>query len=102
MCGSGGIMNARCCGERTSHYGSKQVGVSGYSAFVWCGCAVHAPITHRRELAATLFGGLRGAAHEDARGDAREDPTDRADDAGDASGEANHREDGAAADTRSG
>ena len=57
---------------------------------------------HRRELATTLFGGLRGAAHEDARGDACEDPTDRADDAGGASGEANHREDGAAAHTRSG
>ena len=62
-----------------------------------CGVAVHALITHRRELATTLLGGLRGAAHEDARGDACEEPAEGADDAGDASGEANHREDGAAA-----
>ena len=95
MWGSEGIVNAGCCGGRTSHCGSKQGGASGYSAFVWCGCVVHAPITHRRELAAALFGALRGAAHDDARGDACEDPAEGADDAGDASGEANHREDGA-------
>ena len=89
-------MNARCCGERTSHYGSKQGGASGYSAFVWCGCVVHAPITHRRELAAALFGALRGAAYDDARGDACKDPAEGADDAVGASAEANHREDGAA------
>ena len=52
--------------------------------------------THRRELAATLFGALRGAAYDDARGDACKDPAEGADDAVGASAEANHREDGAA------
>ena len=56
---------------------------------------------HRGELAATLVGALRGAAHQDARGDAGEEPADRADDAGDEpsaddADEADHREDGAA------
>eukprot|EP00964_Phaeocystis_antarctica_P076202 scaffold47106_cov64-Phaeocystis_antarctica.AAC.2 len=75
-----------------SHDGSKH-GWGAWLARV-CGVAVCA-LAHRRELAATLFGALRGAAQEDARGDAGEDPADRADDAGDASGEADHREDGA-------
>ena len=65
--------------------------------YSYSGCST---LTHRHELAATLFDALRGAAQEDARGDAGEEPADRADDAGGASGEADHREDGAAARTR--
>ena len=59
--------------------------------YSYSGCST---LTHRHELAATLFDALRGAAQEDARGDAGEDPADRADDAGDASDDAGHREDG--------